>query len=82
MHFLTTPALNAGQTMRVNLALSDKYNTELLYTRHTSSYLGVAFINPAESQSLSMLITGIYSVPTSHANYSGYRNRELETDYK
>jgi len=42
------------------------------YTRHTSSYLGVAFANSAESHSLSMLTDRIYSAPTGNSNYLGY----------
>jgi len=56
---------------RINSAPTGGSNY-LGYTRHTSSCLGVAFINPVESHSLSMLIGRINSAPTSSSNYLGY----------
>jgi len=46
--------------------------TDNLYTRHTSSGLGVAGVHTAESHSLSMLIDCLLFAPTSHSNYFGY----------
>jgi len=44
-----------------------------VYTRHTSSCLGVAGVHAAESHSLSMLIDGLNLAPTSNLNYFGYK---------
>jgi len=42
------------------------------YTRHTSSCLGVACAQTAESHSVSMLIDCLSFAPTSNSNYLGY----------
>jgi hypothetical protein len=44
-----------------------------VYTRHTSSCLGVASAHAAESHSVSMLIDGLSLAPTSNSNYFGYK---------
>ena len=49
------------------------------YTRHTSSFLGVAFISSTESHSLSMLIFLRNSAPTRNANYFGYINIRFDS---
>jgi hypothetical protein len=42
------------------------------YTRHTSSCLGVAGVQAAESHSVSMFIDSLLFAPTGNLNYLGH----------
>ena len=56
-------------------------NDAVIYTRHTSSCLGVAYVQPAESHSLSMLNDGLNLAPTSNSNYFGYIEEMKSQDH-